>query len=114
MTIDDYLTKVSSAQRTILEQVRQTIAQSAPLAEERMSYGMPSFWQGETLIWYAATKRHLGVYPTASGVEAFASRLTDYDTSKGTVRIPWDQPIPYTLIGEIAAFRVEQVTASQA
>jgi len=97
----------------ILEQVRAVIASAAPLAEERMSYGMPSFWQGATLIWYAATARHLGIYPTAAGVAEFADRLGEYDTSKGTIRIPWSRPIPYDLIGEITSFRVAQVTSGR-
>jgi len=88
-----------------MEQVRAVIGRAAPLAEERISYGMPSFWQGKTLIWYAATKHHLGIYPTAAGIEAFADQLTVYDTAKGTIRVPWDQPIPYELIAEIASSR---------
>ena len=78
-----------------------------------MGYGMPSFWQDETLMWYAATKHHLGVYPTAAAVTAFAGRLAAYDTSTGTIRIPWDRPIPYGLIGEIAAFRAGQAEANR-
>ncbi|MCL2471055.1 MAG: DUF1801 domain-containing protein [Propionibacteriaceae bacterium] len=109
--VDEYLAGLVPAQRAVVEQVRAVIARVVPLAQERMSYAMPSFWQGETLIWYAATKRHLGIYPTASGVDRFADRLTGYDTSRGTIRIPWDQPIPYDLIGEIAAFRAGQIVA---
>jgi len=111
MGVDEYLAGLVPAQRAVMEQVRAVIARVAPLAQERMGYGMPSFWQGETLIWYAATKRHLGIYPTASGVDTFADRLSGYDTSRGTIRIPWDQPIPYDLIGDIAAFRAGQVVA---
>jgi len=111
MGVDEYLAGLPSAQQTVMRQVRAAIAQAAPLAEERMSYGMPSFWQSETLLWYAATRRHLGVYPTASGVDAFADRLAAYDTSKGTIRMPWDQPIPYALISDIAAFRAGQAMA---
>jgi len=112
--VEDYLSALPARQRAVLERVRATIAAAVPSADEKMSYGMPSFWQGTTLMWYSATRRHLGIYPTASGVAAFADRLRAYDTSKGTIRIPWEVPTPYGLIGEIAAFRAGQVAARQA
>jgi len=108
-SIDDYIAALSGDQQAVLQQVRQTVHQAVPQAQERMSYQMPSFWQGEVLLWFAATRHHLGIYPTAAGVLAFSDRLTTYDTSKGTIRIPWDEPIPYGLIAEIAEARLVQV-----
>ena len=112
--VDQYIAALPGQQRDIMTKVRAVIAQSAPGAQERMSYGMPSFRQGQTLIWYAAAKHHLGIYPTASGVAAFAVQLGDYILSKGTIRIPWNGQIPYGVIGEITTFRLAQVGASQA
>ena len=109
--VDDYIAALPGGQRVVLETVRQVVHEAVPLAQERMSYQMPGFWQGEMLLWFAATRRHLGVYPTADGVLAFADRFAGYDTSKGTIRIPWAQPIPCELIAEIAAFRLTQVEA---
>jgi len=109
--VDEYIAALPDGQQVVLQAVRQAVHHAVPQAQERMSYQMPAFWQGEILLWFAATRRHLGVYPTAAGVLAFADRLTGYDTSKGTIRIPWDQPIPYGLIAELAAARLAQVRA---
>ena len=35
-------------------------------------------------------------------VEAFAGRLTEYKTSKGTIQLPYSKPLPLELIAEIA------------
>lgn len=106
-TIDEYIAQFPDVCE-ILQKVRSIIRDNAPGAEERISYGMPCFRQGENLIYFAAAKDHLGIYPTAGGVAAFAGRLTGYETTKGTIRIPWKMPIPYDLIAEITRFRVNE------
>lgn len=108
-TIDEYLVQFPEGTQRILHKVRQVIQENAPNATEKISYGMPCFWQGENLIYFAAMKGHLGIYPTKSGVSAFVGKLTDYKTSKGAIQIPWDKPVPYDLIAEITRFRVSEV-----
>ena len=107
-TIDDYIAQFDGEIRAVLEKVRETIRTAAPKAEERISYSMPCFWQGKPLIYFAAMKNYLGIYPTAEGMEHFADRLSDYKTSKGAVQFPWNKAIPYELIAEMAAFRAGQ------
>jgi uncharacterized protein YdhG (YjbR/CyaY superfamily) len=104
-TIDEYIAQFDGDVCAVLEKVRETIRAAAPNAEERISYRMPCFWQGKPLIYFAAMKNHLGIYPTSEGMEHFADRLTGYKTSKGAVQFPWSKPIPYALIAEMAAFR---------
>jgi uncharacterized protein YdhG (YjbR/CyaY superfamily) len=104
-TVDEYIAQFDAEVRSVLERVRETIRSAAPGAEERISYRMPCFWQGGPLIYFAAMKRHLGVYPTSEGMAYFADKLADYKTSKGAVQFPWDKAIPYELIAEMAAFR---------
>ena len=50
----------------------------------------------------AASRRHIGLYPGPEAVAAFADRLTEYRTSKGTIQLPYSKPLPLELIGEIA------------
>ena len=104
-TIDSYIAQFDGDVRDILVKVRETIHAAAPEAEERISYRMPCFWQGGALIYFAAMKHHLGIYPTASGMAAFRDRLARYKTSKGAVQFPYGKPIPYDLIAEMARFR---------
>ena len=69
---------------------------------------MPAFKQNHVLVYFAAFKNHIGFYPTASGVEAFKDRLTEYKTSKGAIQFPLNQPLPLNLIREIVVFRVKE------
>jgi len=91
-TVDEYLARFSGPVREVLEQVRETIRKAAPDAEERISWQMPTFRQGENLVHFAAAKSHLGFYPGESGVRAFADRLTGCKISKGAVRFPFSEP----------------------
>jgi uncharacterized protein YdhG (YjbR/CyaY superfamily) len=107
-TIDEYIATFPKNVQTILQELRQAIHEEAPQAEEAISYSMPAFKQNGVLVYFAAFKSHIGFFPTASGVEAFKEKLVKYQTSKGTIRFPLDEPIPLDLIKEIVLFRVKQ------
>jgi len=105
-TIDDYLAICPADIREILIGLRAAIRKAAPQAEEKISYQMPAFFQKGDLVYFAALKNHIGFYPTPSGIEAFKEELSDYVTSKGAVRFPYEKPLPLKLISEIVKFRV--------
>ena len=107
-SIDEYIAGFPEGIRAILQKLRKVIKEAAPEARETISYGMPAFKQNGILVYFAAQKNHIGFYPTASGVSAFKKELSEYDTSKGTVRFPLDKPIPYKLIEKIVKFRVKE------
>ncbi len=107
-TIDEYIASFPPNIQAILQQIRQAIHEAAPQAQETISYQMPAFKQNGVLVYFAAFKNHIGFFPTASGVEAFKDKLAAYQTSKGTIRFPIDQPLPLDLIREIVRFRVKQ------
>ncbi|MDR0284549.1 MAG: DUF1801 domain-containing protein [Propionibacteriaceae bacterium] len=110
-TIDEYIAQFSPEVRDVLERVRAVIRAVAPEAEERISYQMPTFRQGRNLIHFAACAGHLGIYPGGEAPAFFADKLRDYSWDKGTIRFPWNKPIPYDLIAEITRHRVEVETA---
>jgi uncharacterized protein YdhG (YjbR/CyaY superfamily) len=105
-TIDSYIALCPADIRKTLTDLRETIKKAAPLAEEKISYQMPAFAQKGVLVYFAAQKEHIGFYPTASGIEAFKTELSEYSTSKGAVRFSYDKPLPLKLISEIVKFRV--------
>jgi uncharacterized protein YdhG (YjbR/CyaY superfamily) len=72
---------------------------------------MPAFTLHGNLVYFAMCKKHIGFYPTASGIEAFKNELSDYKGAKGSVQFPIDKPLPYELISEIVKFRVGENTA---
>ena len=107
--IDEYIAAQAEDVQPILRKVRDTIRAAAPDATEKMSYHMPTFWQGENLIHFAASKNHLGVYPGELDRLPFAERLAIYKTSKGAIQLPYDKPIDYELITDITLWRVASV-----
>ena len=54
--------------------------------------------------------KHVGFYPTPSGIEAFRRELSPYEVSKGSVKFPLGKPIPLDLISRIVEFRVRENT----
>ena len=101
-TIDEYITAQPEETQDYLRQVNAAIKASIPEVKEKISWSMPTYWKGRNLIQFAASKRHIGLYPGPEAVEAFAGRLTEYKTSKGTIQLPYSKPLPLELIGEIA------------
>jgi uncharacterized protein YdhG (YjbR/CyaY superfamily) len=111
-TIDEYLVEFPAETRRALEEVRALVRAAAPDAVETMSYAIPTFdLDGRHLVHFAGYARHVGFYPMASGIAAFAGELGGYKRAKGSVQFPLDQPMPADLIRRIVAFRVEQVRA---
>jgi len=106
--IDEYIAGFPRDVQEILQKLRATIREAAPDAEEKISYQMPAFAQHGILVYFAAFKKHIGFFPTSTGIERFKDELSDYETSKGTVRFPLDQPIRYDLVSKIVAFRVRE------
>src|ERR1044072_1019708 len=105
-TIDEYIADFPRDVQPLLEKVRAAIRKAAPDAEEAISYQMPTFKQHGNLIHFAGYDRHIGLYPGSRPIEAFKDELTKYKTSKGTVQLPLDKPIPVGLIGKITKFCV--------
>jgi uncharacterized protein YdhG (YjbR/CyaY superfamily) len=107
-TVDGYIADQSPEVQPILHKIRETIRAAAPEAVEKISWSMPTFWQGENLIHYAAFKKHIGIYPGGRLTGEFAERLTGYKTSKGAIQLPLDEPIDYELIADITKWRVKE------
>jgi len=107
-TIDGYIAQFSPEIQAKLQELRNVIRESAPKAEEKISWQMPTFAMYGNLVHFAVHKKHIGFYPGASGVEAFEHKLSAYKSSKGAIQFPIDQPLPYELISEIVRFRVTE------
>ena len=106
--IDEYIASFPPEVRARLSKVRATIRRHAPKAEERMSYGIPTFFLDGNLVHFAAFARHIGLYPGPSGITAFRDALARYKSAKGSVQFPHDEPLPLDLIADIVKFRVAE------
>src|SRR5689334_5299484 len=107
-TIDEYISMFPDNVQKILKQVRQTIREAAPQAQETINYQMPTFTLNGNLVHFAAFKNHVGFYPTPTGIEAFKEELSVYKGAKGSVQFPIDQPLPWSLIRRIVEYRVKE------
>ncbi len=107
--IDEYIAGFPIDVQERLEKIRMTIRKAVPDAEETISYQIPTFTlKGKYLIYFAAFKKHIGLYPAPRGIEKFKKELSVYEGGKGTVRFPLDKPIPFGLIGRIVKFKVKE------
>jgi uncharacterized protein YdhG (YjbR/CyaY superfamily) len=112
--IDEYIAAFSPEVQAILERIRQTIKDAAPDAQETISYSMPAFALHGIVIYFAAFKKHIGLYPPVTGDARLEKAIAPYAGEKGNLRFPLDQPIPYGLIERIVKFRVKQNVAKAA
>jgi uncharacterized protein YdhG (YjbR/CyaY superfamily) len=108
--VDNYIAGFPEDIRVILAKIRKVIREAAPQAEEMINYSIPTFGLNGNLVHYAAYKKHIGFYPTPSGINAFERDLEPYEISKGTIKFPLDKPVPYELIERIVTFRVKEQT----
>jgi uncharacterized protein YdhG (YjbR/CyaY superfamily) len=106
--IDEYIAAAGPAARPLLKEIRRVVRAAAPEAEELISYRMPAFRQHGILIYFAAFKHHIGVFPPVSGDARLEQALRPYAGPKGNLRFPMDRPVPYALIRRIVKLRVKQ------
>ena len=106
--IEEYIAGFPANVQKILQKIRLTIRQAAPGSEEAIKYQIPAFTLNGNLIFFAAYKKHIGLYPAPRGAEKFKKELSAYEGGKGTVQFPLDEPVPFDLISRIVKFRVAE------
>ncbi len=104
--VDLYIAGFPGEVQKLLQQLRITIKEVAPTASEVVSYSMPAYKLNGVLVYFAAHSKHIGFYPTSSGIAAFKDELSAFKGSKGTVQFPLDKPLPLELIRKIVQYRV--------
>ena len=112
--VDEYILQFSPEVQVILQQIRNIISTAAPEAEEIISYRMPAFRFHGILVYFAAFKQHIGLYPPVSGDHSIEQDILPYAGEKGNLRFPLDRPIPFNLIRRIVKLRLKQNQAKAA
>lgn len=114
MDVTTYIESFPPETRELLKQVRHTIRENAPEAEEGFAYNMPAYkLNGKPLVYFAGYSRHIGFYATPSGHTRFKEELSKYKQGKGSVQFPVDRPLPLSLIAEMVQFRVIEVSSGK-
>jgi uncharacterized protein YdhG (YjbR/CyaY superfamily) len=111
-SVDAYIASSPPAVQPILQQIRATVRKAAPSAEERISYRMPAFFLGGVLVYFAAFKNHIGLYPPVRE-KSLKSVVAPYAGPKGNLRFPLSEPIPYGLIRKIVRTRIKERSKSR-
>ena len=106
--IKEYIAVQDETIRPRLEDVYKVIRDAMPNAEERISWGMPTFWERRNIIHFASAKKHIGLYPGPEAIDFFADRLQGYKTSKGAIQLPNNKELPIDLIKDIAIWCYER------
>ncbi len=106
--IDSYIAQYPKEIQSLLQKMRTTISKAAPGAKEAIKYGIPTFVLNGNVVHFGAFAKHIGFFPTSSGVSAFKKELKSYGVSKGAIRFPMNEPIPWTLVTKITKFRVKE------
>jgi uncharacterized protein YdhG (YjbR/CyaY superfamily) len=110
--IDAYLQRLGEPKRSTLQQLRQTILEIVPEAEQGISYGLPAFRvQGKVVAGFAAFKDHLSYLPHSGSVlPELGDEVAGYGGTKGSLHFPIDQPLPRPLVEKLIATRLRQIS----
>jgi uncharacterized protein YdhG (YjbR/CyaY superfamily) len=104
-TVDEYIQSFPAATRKVLESVRATVLASVPGGEERLSYRMPAVFFNGVVVYYAAFKEHLGLFPPAQD-PAVRAKVAQYAGPKGNLQFPLAAPIPLDLVAQVVQARL--------
>jgi uncharacterized protein YdhG (YjbR/CyaY superfamily) len=101
--IDAYIDLQPENTRNILSEIRQTIKETIPEAEELISYQMPAFRYHGMLVWFAAFNQHYSIFIPSQILNIFQEELKPYELSKSksAIKIPLDKPVPVQLLSKI-------------
>ncbi|MFN7979100.1 MAG: DUF1801 domain-containing protein [Vicinamibacterales bacterium] len=100
--IDDYIAAAAPEAQPILRRIRAAVREAVPDAAETISYRMPALKVRKVFFYFAAFKKHIGIYPPVKGSAALQKRLAKYRGPKGNLQFPLDEPMPYALIAQVA------------
>ncbi|HEX8940428.1 MAG TPA: DUF1801 domain-containing protein [Candidatus Limnocylindrales bacterium] len=105
---EEYARELAPAQRAVFDRLRASIAAAAPAATETISYQMPAFRDGSRiLVYYGAFRDHCSLFPASMAVIAgFGDEVAPWHNGKGTLRFPWDEPLPTDLVTRIVRARL--------
>ncbi len=113
-SVSAYIAATPKEVQAKLKQLRAAIREAVPVAEERISYGMPYYSYMGRLAYFAVFKNHIGLYIPTPVIEEHISELKEYETAKATVRFPLDKKLPVVLIKKLIRARVKKNEAKQA
>ena len=108
-TIPEYIRAAPREGQPHLRRLHALLKSVAPKAEETIKWGTPFFVEPRFLFAFSAHRAHLDFAPTPAVLARFRKELAKHKTTKHTLQIRYDEPMPAALIRTIAAYRVRRV-----
>ena len=107
-SIDEYIAACPEETHERLQKIRESIQKLVPDAKEKISYQIACFaLNGRNLVHFAGWKKHISLYPTPAGDDAFGKQIAPYIDGKGTLKFPLDKPLPMALIRKVVKLHVD-------
>ncbi len=107
--IDNYIGTFPIEIQEKLIEINNIIRNLLPMASEKMSYSIPTYYYHENVVHFAGYKKHVGFYPTPSAIAAFENEISKYKYAKGSVQFPHDMPLPEDLIARMVTYRLDEI-----
>ena len=103
VSVDAYIASFPPDVQVKLQSVRAAIHEAVPDTGEAISYDIPMLTlDGKYVVYFAAWKRHISLYPIPSGDATLEKDIGPYKAGKGTLQFALNKPIPLDLIGRVA------------
>ena len=99
---DLYIAAQTPAVQAILTEIQRRVETQVPASVRCIGYNMPAFRRGKIFFYFAAFKKHIGIYPPVTADQALIANLAPFRGPKGNLSFRLDQPIPYELIAQVA------------
>ena len=106
--VDEYISLQPKEVARRLEAIRKIIKKNAKGAEEKIGYRMPMYTLNGVLIYFAAHRNHIGIYPYPNAISTFKKDIKNYKIGAGSIQFPHDEKLPLALIEKMVKFRVKE------
>jgi uncharacterized protein YdhG (YjbR/CyaY superfamily) len=111
--VDAYIEAAPKEVRARLLQLRRIIKSTVPRAKEGISYKIPYYDYEGALVWFAAFKNHIGLFLRPPVIQEHKRELRGYETTKSSVHLPIDKPLPAALVKKLVKARVAKNIANK-
>lgn len=108
-SVSEYIEAQPAEARKMLKELRALLKKVAPKAKEQLKWGMPVYEENRILFSFGAFKKHINFMPTRKSLQYFVDELSDFKYGSDTIQLPYDKPLPKSLIEKIARHRANDV-----
>ncbi|GAA1845663.1 iron chaperone [Asanoa iriomotensis] len=108
-SVEEYIDALPAEQQEITREMRRTVLAALPNTGEKISYSIPAVTvDGSVLVYYAAWKKFISLYPAPRADDDFERAVAPYRGAKDALQFRWNQPIPWDLITRVVRVMHDQ------